>query len=50
MLKSTKVFVSTLPVLFGYIALSGPSGFAADNHAQAIVGVWRLTSYAREVI
>lgn len=50
MLRSTKLFVSTLAVLFGYITLSGPSGFAADNQAQAIVGIWRLTSYAREVI
>jgi|APFre7841882654_1041346.scaffolds.fasta_scaffold08276_4 hypothetical protein len=50
MLRSTKVLVSTLGVLFGYIALCGPSAFPADNQAQAIVGVWRLTSYAREEV
>jgi hypothetical protein len=37
-----------LGVLLDPIAMSGMPVFAAENPAQGLTGVWRLTSYARE--
>jgi Lipocalin-like domain len=50
MFRSTKMFSAILVVLLSHNVLSGASASAAENPAQAIAGVWRLTAYAREEV